>query len=100
MIKNKKGFTIIEMLIVIGIIALLLLLIIPNINEKQKMINNKGCDALKETINSQIYLYDLKFNKLPSSINDLVKEGFIKQEQTKCKNGSSIEISNNEAVIK
>jgi len=88
------------MLIVIGIVALLLLLIIPNINEKQKMINAKGCEALKETISSQIYLYELKHGKLPSSTADLVKDGFINEEQTKCKNNMSIIIENGQAKIK
>ena len=100
MLKNKKGFTMVEMLIVIGIVALLLLLIIPNINEKQKMINLKGCEALRETINSQMYLYELKNGSLPTNINDLVKDGFINEEQTKCKNNLSIVIEDGKAKIK
>lgn len=100
LLKNRKGFTMVEMLIVIGIIALLLLLIIPNINEKQKLINLKGCEALKETINAQINLYELKNNKKPKTINDLVKDGFIKQEQTICKDNLKIVIENEEAIIK
>ena len=100
LIKNKKGFTMVEMLIVIGIVALLLLLIIPNINEKQKMINQKGCEALKETITSQMYLYELKNGKLPTNINDLISEGFINQEQAQCKDNLSIAIENGQAIIK
>ena len=100
MLKNKKGFTMVEMLIVIGIVALLLLLIIPNIAEKQKMINLKGCEALKETVTSQMYLYELKNGVLPNSIDDLVKEGFINNEQTKCKDNLSIIIENGQAKIK
>ena len=100
MLKNKKGFTMIEMIIVITIIALLLLLIIPNINEKQKMINLKGCEALKETINSQIYLYELKHDKMPKSINDLIKDGFIEKKQTQCKDGLKIVVEDNKATIK
>lgn len=100
MFKNRKGFTMIEMIIVIGIIALLLLLIIPNISEKQKMINLKGCEALKETVNSQIYLYELKHNKLPKTMDDLVSGGFIKKDQDKCKNNLKIVISNGQAQIK
>ena len=99
-IRNRKGFTMVEMIIVISIIAVLLLLIVPNINEKQKMINQKGCEALKETVNSQIYLYELKHNKLPNNINDLINDGFIKKEQIKCKNNLSIEISNGQAIVK
>ncbi|MDR3215307.1 MAG: competence protein ComGC, partial [Bacilli bacterium] len=77
----------------------LLLLVIPNISEKQKLINMKGCEALKETINSQIYLYELKYDKKPTNINELVKNGFIKEEQTKCKSNQSIVIVNEEAKI-
>lgn len=100
MLKNNKGFTMIEMIIVISIIALLLLLIVPNINEKQKMINLKGCEALRETVNSQIYLFELKHNKLPKNINDLVKDGFLKNNQDKCKNNLKIIIKNGQAQIK
>lgn len=100
MFKNKKGFTMVEMIIVIGVIALLLLLIVPNINEKQKTINQKGCEALKETVNSQIYLYELKHDKLPKTINELVKDGFLKKEQGKCKNNLSIVIEDGQALIK
>ncbi|MGL4383622.1 MAG: competence type IV pilus major pilin ComGC, partial [Bacilli bacterium] len=81
MLKSRKGFTMIEMIVVLSIISLLLLLIVPNINEKQKLINKKGCEALKETINSQIYLYELKHNKLPTTIQDLIDDSFIKEEQ-------------------
>lgn len=99
MLKNRKGFTIVEMLVVIGVIALLLLLIIPNIGEKQKIINNKGCEALKETINSQISLYELQHNKKPKNINELVKEGYLKEEQTKCRDNKKITIKDDQAII-
>ena len=64
------------------------------------MINRKGCEALKETINSQVYLYELKNNKLPGSVDDLVKGGFIKEEQTKCKDNLSIILKDGQAQIK
>ena len=90
----------VEMLIVIGIVSVLLLLIVPNINDKQKMINEKGCEALKETITSQIYLYELKYDEMPSKIDDLVNKGFIKKNQTKCKNNKEIIIADGMAKVK
>lgn len=99
MLRNKKGFTIVEMLVVIGVIALLLLLIIPNIAEKQKLINSKGCEALKETVNSQINLYELQHDKKPKDINELVKGGFLKEEQTKCRDNKKIVIKDEQALI-
>ena len=40
----KKGFTILEMIIVLTIVALLYLLTIPNIQQKKEIIDNKGCE--------------------------------------------------------
>ena len=41
--KNNKGFTILEMMIVLSIIALVFLLTLPNIQQKEKNIRSKGC---------------------------------------------------------
>lgn len=49
-------------------------------------------------INSQIEAYTLKNNRAPSSINDLVNEGMIKEGQKNCKSGETISITNGEAV--
>ena len=40
--KNNKGFTILEMMIVLSIIALVFLLTLPNIKKKEKNILTKG----------------------------------------------------------
>ena len=42
--------------------------------------------------------YALKHNRNPSSIEDLIADGFIKEAQKTCKSGESITISNGEAV--
>lgn len=39
--KNNKGFTILEMMIVLSIIALVFLLTLPNIQQKEKIIRSK-----------------------------------------------------------
>ena len=46
--EKKNGFTILEMMIVMLIVALLLLITLPNIQQKEKIIRNKGCEALLE----------------------------------------------------
>ena len=38
--KNNKGFTILEMMIVLSIIALVFLLTLPNIQQKEKIIRS------------------------------------------------------------
>ena len=45
MMKNEKGFTLIEMMIVMLVISVLLIITIPNVAKHNSNINNKGCDA-------------------------------------------------------
>lgn len=43
---NIKGFTILEMIIVLSIITLIFLLTLPNIRSKQQEIQNKQCNKI------------------------------------------------------
>ncbi|UDI78183.1 prepilin-type N-terminal cleavage/methylation domain-containing protein [Staphylococcus taiwanensis] len=96
--KTFKAFTLLEMLLVLLIISVLLVLIIPNIAKQTAHIQSTGCEAQVKMINSQIEAYTLKNNRAPSSINDLVNEGMIKEGQKNCKSGETISITNGEAV--
>ena len=49
-IKNEKGFTLIEMMIVLLIISVLILIAIPNVTKHSKSIDAKGCAAYLNTI--------------------------------------------------
>lgn len=94
--NNENGFTLIEMLIVLAIITMLLLLIIPNITSNSETIDEKGCDALIKTVQAQVVAYELETGSVPSDISDLTSGGYITTEQTKCKNGKELSISNGE----
>jgi len=93
----KKGFTILEMIIVLTIVALLYLLTIPNIQQKKEIIDNKGCEALIEVVNAQILLYEVDHLDSPSSIEQLINDGYLKESQKFCSNGKQIYIENGEA---
>lgn len=45
-LKNEKGFTLVEMLIVLAVISILVLLIIPNALNILQTANEQGCEAL------------------------------------------------------
>ena len=45
-ILNEKGFTLVEMLIVLAVISILVLLIIPNAITILSTANEQGCEAL------------------------------------------------------
>ncbi|MCJ1656279.1 competence type IV pilus major pilin ComGC [Staphylococcus sp. NRL 16/872] len=97
-LKSLKAFTLIEMLLVLLIISVLLILIIPNIAKQTAHIQSTGCDAQVKMVNSQIEAFTLKNNRAPSSIDELVKDGYIKEGQKSCKSGETITINNGEAV--
>ena len=46
LLKNEKGFTLVEMLIVLAVISILVLLIIPNAITILGTANDQGCEAL------------------------------------------------------
>ncbi|AVQ33086.1 prepilin-type N-terminal cleavage/methylation domain-containing protein [Staphylococcus muscae] len=97
-LKQNKAFTLIEMLLVLLIISVLLILIIPNIAKQSDHIQKTGCKAQTRLVDSQIEAYTLKFNHKPNSIDDLVREGYIKENQKTCKSGETIRIQDGEAV--
>ncbi|MFC0491359.1 ComG operon protein 3 precursor [Listeria grayi] len=89
--KHKKinGFTLVEMLIVLLVVSVLLLLMLPNIVNQSKSINNKGCKALVTMLEGQVQTYKLEKNRVPS-LSELVQGGYIKDEQQTCPNGNNI----------
>ncbi|MEN1970576.1 competence type IV pilus major pilin ComGC [Lentibacillus sp. N15] len=93
MFKNQKGFTLIEMLIVLMIISVLIILIVPNLASKSKDVNEKGCDALKAVVQSQADAYYVDKKKNATDTADLVSGKYITDEQTSCPNGDPIVIN-------
>lgn len=89
---NEKGFTLIEMLIVLLVISILLIITIPNITKHQSTIHSKGCEAFVKMVQAQVQAYEIDHSKLPSGINDLETQGYLKQKS--CPNGDSISIDN------
>ncbi|WP_273399363.1 competence type IV pilus major pilin ComGC [Traorella massiliensis] len=95
----KKGFTVLEMILVLSVISLIFLITLPNIQQKNKIIQTKGCEALTSVVDSQILLYEVENLVTPDSINDLIEGGYLKEGQNRCPNGSMIEIVNGQASI-
>ncbi|MEE0383485.1 competence type IV pilus major pilin ComGC [Amedibacillus dolichus] len=98
--KNEKGCTILEMMIVLSIIALIFLLTLPNIQQKEDIIRKKGCEALVEVVNAQILLYEIDHLVPPTNISQLIKGGYLKESQKRCPDGASIQIRDGQAYAK
>ena len=48
-LRNEKGFTLVEMLIVLAVISVLVLLVVPNAVSILGTANEQGCEALQSS---------------------------------------------------
>ena len=93
----SRGFTILEMILVLTVISLIVLVTVPNIAQKKQIIGQVGCSALVELINGQILLSDLENGEKPGDVSDLVDAGYIMESQCYCPDGTRISIVDGEA---
>lgn len=94
---KKNAFTVLEMMIVMLVVALLLLITLPNIQQKEKIIRSKGCSALLDIVNSQILLYEIDHDQTPTSISQLIEGGYLEKNQDSCTNGKKVVIIDGDA---
>ncbi|GAA0482290.1 competence type IV pilus major pilin ComGC [Salinibacillus aidingensis] len=92
--KNENGFTLIEMLIVLMVISVLLILTIPNIGKHNTLIDNKGCEAYVELVQSQVQVYKLENDSYPTELS-LLEGDYIKEDDSACPNGVEIDAEGN-----
>ncbi|WP_257345782.1 competence type IV pilus major pilin ComGC [Pseudalkalibacillus decolorationis] len=90
-ILNEKGFTLIEMMIVILIISVLLLIAVPSMSKSNKVVKEKSCEATIDLIQSQVSVYQIEKGVLPSTISDMKTAGYI--DQTTCPGEIALEIT-------
>ena len=94
----KKGFTLIEMVLVMSVIVIIFLLTLPNIQKTLSVVNNKACDAQLKVVDAAILQFQLEHDRIPSSINDLVENKYLSQRQERCGDGKTIRVENGQAV--
>lgn len=88
---NEKGFTLIEMLIVLLIISVLILITIPNVTKHFATIDEKGCSAYVSMVQGQVEAYRVDKMEYPT-VAQLIEEGYISTEEAKCPSGEKITI--------
>ena len=88
--KNEKGFTLIEMLIVLFIISILILVTVPNVTKHFSSIDKKGCDAYVSMVQAQVEAYKIDYLNYPTE-TQLKEKGYIKDD-LKCPNGNLVVI--------
>jgi competence protein ComGC len=95
--RNEKGFTLIEMMIVMLIISVLLIITIPNIAKNNSNINNKGCSAFQKMVEAQVQSFEMENDRAPESIDELISENYLKTK--KCPDGTNVAIQSDGTVV-
>ena len=81
----ERGFTLIEMLVVLMIITILLLIALPNMAKNNEVAAGKGCEATVKLLQTQVHAYEIEHGEKPSSLETLHEEGYV--DQITCPNG-------------
>ncbi len=85
--NNKKGFTLVELMVVVAIIGILVAIAIPVYNNSQAQAEENACCANLRTINGAIQQHDASETADATSIADLVP-GYLAKEPT-CPSGGT-----------
>ncbi|UYZ20749.1 competence type IV pilus major pilin ComGC [Mesobacillus jeotgali] len=97
--KNQKGFTLIEMMIVLLVISVLLIITVPNISSHSSKINTKGCEGYIKMVEAQVQAYKIDNNVIPT-FEQLQTGKYLKNTGSKCPDGTDIVITTEGAVIR
>lgn len=95
--KNEKGFTLIEMLVVLMIISVLLLIALPNMSKNTDIAGDKSCEATKKLVQTQVAAYEAEHGNTPRNLETLVQDGYV--DQITCAAGKNLELVGKEVVI-
>ncbi|WP_019414936.1 competence type IV pilus major pilin ComGC [Paenisporosarcina sp. TG20] len=94
----QKGFTLIEMMVVLLIISVLILIAIPNATKHSATIDKKGCEAYVKMVQGQVESYRID-KKLIPTIEDLVSDSYLIAGETTCPNGKLILIDSTTGLV-
>lgn len=95
----KKGFTLLEMIVVMTVIAVLFLLTIPNVSNTVGVVSKKGCEVQLKVVDAALVQYLLDKDVQSASVSDLVNANYLSSRQAQCHNGQSIAIINGHAQV-
>ncbi len=79
-LKEEKGFTLIEMLIVILIISILLILVVTNLDGVNDRIMKTKNEGIIQTVESQMVIYEMETGT-KATVGELRKDSYITEDQ-------------------
>ncbi|PSL42341.1 competence protein ComGC [Salsuginibacillus halophilus] len=88
--RNEKGFTLIEMVIVLVIISVLLLVAVPSMVKNSSVAESKGCEATVDLVQAQTGAYHIEMGEQVTDLQDLVDEDFV--DTLECPDGTPLNL--------
>ncbi len=96
--KTRKGFTLIEMVIVLFIISLLILIMVPNLSKQRNHAQTVHTHAMTSVVQSQIDSYFSDHSNAKTvNFDDLQNGGYLSSKQIKQSKEEGVKIVENVA---
>ncbi|MFH1825218.1 MAG: prepilin-type N-terminal cleavage/methylation domain-containing protein [Candidatus Firestonebacteria bacterium] len=77
--NKEKGFTLIELMIVIAIIGLLIAIVIPDLLKTRRESEIQSCSASLRGVQSALELYYTHYKYYPEKLVTLLTEGYLSE---------------------
>jgi prepilin-type N-terminal cleavage/methylation domain-containing protein len=75
--ERRGGFTLLELMLVVTILAIIMAIAIPGIQNARITANEASAISTLRTVTTVNVQYRLRFGRYPASLNNLFAEGYI-----------------------
>ncbi|GGA31507.1 competence protein ComGC [Kroppenstedtia guangzhouensis] len=97
--QDERGFTLIEMLVVLFVIAVIIAIALPNLKAAGESAQQRACEANRKLIGSQADNYYLELGSYPSNVRQMKNRGYLRTVPT-CPAKGKYSIHKNASVEK